>query len=85
MSNEPAPAPAVIPASTATAEATPDSLADLFSRDPEGFSQQDLASIVTELRAQRARWAAALGPEGAKAPKTPKVKPSNIAPAGLDL
>lgn len=44
-----------IPQSPALSEATPDSLAELMSRDPEGFSQQDLARVVAALRAQRAR------------------------------
>ena len=44
-----------IPQSAALAEATTDSLAELFARDPEGLSKQDRARIVESLRAQRAR------------------------------
>lgn len=48
-----------IPQSAALAEASPDSLTELFSRDPLGFGEQDLARLVTELRKQRERWASA--------------------------
>lgn len=44
-----------IPQSTALAEATPDSLAVLFSRDPEGLSSQDRTRIIESFREQRAR------------------------------
>lgn len=45
-----------IPQSSALAEASPTSLSELMSRDPMGYSDQDLDQIVLELRAQRARW-----------------------------
>jgi hypothetical protein len=48
-----------IPQSTALAEASPESLSDLFSRDPEGFSKQDISRIVETLRTQRKAWALA--------------------------
>lgn len=48
-----------LPQSQALAEANPDSLAELFARDPEGLSRQDRDRIVEALRAQRARVAAA--------------------------
>lgn len=48
-----------LPTSTALAEASPDSLSELFSRDPAGYTQQDLGRIIETLRAQRARWAEA--------------------------
>lgn len=44
-----------IPQSTALAEASPQSLAELMSRDPEGYSRQDRDRIITALRADRAR------------------------------
>jgi hypothetical protein len=65
----------VIPQSNALAEASPESLSELMSRDPEGYQSQDIKRIVAELRAQRERWARAEGekPGGsAKAKTTPK-------------
>ena len=52
-------APGVIPQSDALTQATTDSLAELFSRDPEGFQAQDRKRLVAALREQRARWEAA--------------------------
>jgi len=49
-------APTALPQSTALAEAEPESLSTLFSRDPEGYTQQDLATIVRVLQEQRERW-----------------------------
>lgn len=45
-----------LPQSPALAEAEPESLSVLFSRDPEGYTQQDLATIVRVLQEQRERW-----------------------------
>jgi len=42
----------------AIAEASVDSLAELFSRDPEKLSEIDLTRLVENLREQRVRWAA---------------------------
>lgn len=61
--------PGPIPQSTALAEATPDSLSELFSRDPEGYQRQDLDKIIAELRAQRVRWEAAGAAAPQRAPK----------------
>ena len=55
-----------IPQSSALAEANPDSLAELFSRDPEGLSRQDRDRIVEALRTQRARVAQAEASGGGK-------------------
>jgi len=57
-----------LPQSTALAEASPDSLTEFFSRDPEGFSRQDRDRMVSLLREQRLRWEAA----DASAPTKPK-------------
>jgi hypothetical protein len=38
------------------AEANPDSIQDLFNKSPEELTDWDLESLVTALRAQRARW-----------------------------
>lgn len=48
-----------IPQSSALVEASPDSLSELMSRDPEGYTRQDLDRIITVLREQRVRWQAA--------------------------
>lgn len=45
-----------IPQSSALAEALPQSLDELFSRDPEGYSEKDLDRIIGALRDQRERW-----------------------------
>ena len=69
MSNSQEPAPAgLIPQSQLLAEASEDSLSELFSRDPEGFQRQDRDLIVKALRAQRARFELAEA-EGKKAPR----------------
>jgi hypothetical protein len=63
-----------IPQSPALAEANGDSLAELFSRDPEGYTSQDLAKVVAALREQRVRWAAAEAAGATKAPTATKAK-----------
>lgn len=61
-----------IPQSTALKEASEsDSLAEVMSRDPEGLSRQDRDRIVTALREQRARVAAAEA-AGTKLPRAAK-------------
>ena len=54
-------------------EADPTSLSELFARDPLELSQRDLEVIVTELRAQRARYVAAQA-AGQKPPRVAKAK-----------
>lgn len=56
-----------IPQSPALAEASPESLAELLSRDPEGYGRQDLDRVIAAMRQQRERQAA-----GAAQPKPPK-------------
>lgn len=46
-----------IPQSPALEEATIDSLGELMSRDPEGYSEQDLDRVVACMREQRERLA----------------------------
>ena len=48
-----------VPQSNALAEASPDSLAELLSRDPEGYTRQDLDRVIAALRQQRERMAVA--------------------------
>lgn len=71
----PVPAPA-LPQSTALAEATGDSIAELLSRDPEHYQAQDLDRVIEFYRAQRQRWVAA-GGEEPKAKAKPKAS-SNL-------
>lgn len=47
------------PAANPLSEAAPDSLAELFSRDPLKLQDQDIGKIVSELRAERERWVVA--------------------------
>lgn len=78
-----------IPQSSALAEATIDSLAELMSRDPEGYSQQDLARVVTAMREQRERLALASTQPGGKRPAPVKlsaqVLKTSALPGDLDL
>jgi hypothetical protein len=53
---EKAPALGHVPTTDVLAEASPASLSELFARDPEGYSDQDLDVIIEELRRQRARF-----------------------------
>ncbi len=73
-----------IPQSPALAEAGSgaESLAELLSRDPESYTEQNLTRIIEALREQRARWAAAESGGKTTAPRAPK---SIKAPAGLTL
>lgn len=77
-----------LPQSTALMEATGDSLAELFNRDPEGYSRQDLDRIIQALRSQRERLALAeMAPRAPRAPKAPKA-PNLTSPVNatdLDL
>lgn len=60
------PSPGIIPQSRALAEASPESLAELLSRDPEGYTRQNRNTIVQVMREQRVRWEATEAAEGAK-------------------
>lgn len=76
---------AEIPQSTVLAEAAPDSLAELFSRDPEGLSRQDRSRIIEALRAQRARVEAAEKASGGKrSGGLGKVPLSDVATKSVD-
>lgn len=45
-----------IPQSSALAEAIVESLTELMSRDPEGYTKQDRMRIIATQREARARW-----------------------------
>lgn len=64
--------PRLLPQSSALAEADPNSLSELMSRDPESYQRQDRDRIISALREQRARLAKAEAetPVRAKAPGT---------------
>lgn len=66
----------MIPQSNALAEASPESLGELLTRDPFGYSRQDRDRVVADLRAMRAKWALAEATGGHR-----KTKPK----AGVDL
>lgn len=71
--------PGEIPQSPALSEAdAAASLAELMSRDPEGYSGQDLARIISALRADRERREKAeaeVAANGGKKPKAIKAGP----------
>lgn len=69
-----APKPGALPVSQALAEATGDSIAELLSRDPENYTKQDRARVVSALRAQRERWVQA----EALAASKPKTAPRSV-------
>ena len=72
MSQETTPTLGLLPQSTALAEASSDSLSELLSRDPQGWSRIDLDRVVKDLRAQRLKWEAAEA-AGVKTPKAVKL------------
>lgn len=55
-----------------------DSIQELYSRDPESYTKQDLDSIITEIRQHRERLAATIGPV-----KATKAAPTNVTAADL--
>jgi hypothetical protein len=64
-------------------EARTDSLAELFSRDPERLTEIDLGRLIESLREQRSRWAAAEAeaasrPKGVRAVKTPAARAASL-------
>ncbi len=88
MTDTPAPVPAAaqVPQSLALAEASPDSLTELFSRDPERLAETDLQRIIDELRKNRERLAKAQAePRQAKRVTSVKSLVSSAAPDELDL
>ena len=69
-----------IPQSQALKEALPDSLGELMSRDPEGYSQQDLGVVVAAMRAQRERLQAGIASGEIKQQRVPKAAVSLKSP-----
>jgi hypothetical protein len=69
-----------IPQSQALAEATPDSLSELFSRDPTSYGPADWDRVIAEMRTQRKRWQEAEASGATRAPKGAKVKPVVAVP-----
>ena len=74
--------PGIIPQSDALAEASPESLSDLFSRDPGELGQGDLVRMIRELRKQRERWLAA-GEDSEARRATPKAPRQAAKPVDL--
>lgn len=62
--------------SSALTEATVDSLGELMSRDPEGYSKQDLERVVAIMREQRERLSLSAA---AAPPKTARAKPGSAS------
>lgn len=61
------------------AEASPSSLDEIFSRDPEGLQERDIVAAVSALRAKREDWmkAEAAGARSAPRASGPKLAPSH--------
>lgn len=68
-SPQPRAEPGAIPQSPLLSEVNPDSLSDLFSRDPLKLGDADIARIVATLRQQREAWAKAEAAGATRAPK----------------
>lgn len=66
-----------IPASGAITEAQVESLTELMSRDPQGYTSQDRQKIIAVLREQRERFAQTEA-EAASNPKKAKKDAGNI-------
>ena len=74
-----------IPQSQALAEAEPDSLTELLSRDPFKFTSQDRQRIIAALRERRAAWEKAEAEVAKpKAKKVPEAARSLLAKASPD-
>lgn len=69
-----------LPISNALTEALSDSISELFNRDVEGLTDQDLDRIIVELRANRERYEAAEA-AGIKNPRTVRrLDPKRVVP-----
>lgn len=84
------PSPGLIPLSNALAEAAPESIAEMLSRDPEGYTRQNRNTIVSVMREQRVRWEASeaeAGPKkrGASSPKAQLASSTSAKADDLDL
>lgn len=67
-------------------EAKADSLDELMSRDPFGYTKADRSAIVSVLRAQREVWAKAeAASPGGKKVAAPKAKAAKVPPPPVDL
>lgn len=62
-------------------EASPTSLEEYFSRDPEGFTKQDIEVVVKELRRMREKWKVEEA-SGAKVGKKASVQKASKPEAG---
>lgn len=60
-------------------EASPNSLDEIFARDPEGLQERDIQTAVAALRAKREDWlkAEAAGARSAPRSSAPKLMPSH--------
>lgn len=74
-----------IPQSQALAEADPNSLTELMSRDPESYQAQDRQRIIAALRADRARREQAEATAAASGKKRGAVKAPAAAAVPLDM
>lgn len=75
MSQEVEKSVGLLPQSTALLTVTPDTLSELLSRDPEGFTEQDDRRVIEALRAHRERLSKAAS-EGKSKTKVAIANPS---------
>lgn len=66
---------------TPLAEASPESLQELFDKDPLKLTDPDIERIVAEHRAARAKWESA--PKGRTPKAEAKPLPTDLADLGL--
>ena len=80
--------PGTIPQSNALAEASPESISDLLSRDPEHYTPDDWTRVIGTYREQRERWAKAEAAGSKSLPKQPKAPqlagPAPVVPGSPD-
>ena len=71
-----------LPISTALMEALPETISDLYSRDVEGMSDEDIDRLIEDQRAHRARMeqAEALGKRAPREAKGPSTRIGRTAP-----
>lgn len=74
-----------LPLSPLLQEAQPEALQDLFSRDPAGYSLQDLDRVIAEIRAMRDRIALADSQGRKTLPTKAAGPPPNVSPEDLGL
>jgi len=71
-----------LPTSTALSEAQPLSMQELFSRNPELYNEENIASIVLQMRDLRVRLEQTSTAARTRAPSSSRV-PRGVVPGGM--